>query len=154
MRGFTLIELLVTLALIAILASVTVPLAQVSIQRNKEQDLRQALREIRNALDAYKQAGDEGRIFRAADASGYPASLQTLVAGVPDIKDPHGQKIFFLRRIPRDPMNEDEQTSADATWGKRSYRSEADNPRPGEDVYDVYSLSDKSGSNGTPYRSW
>lgn len=152
-RGFTLIEMLVTLSLIAILASVVAPLAQVSHQRSKEQELKQALREIRSALDDYKQAVAEGRVYQPADASGYPPDLATLAAGVPDIKDPRGHKLYFLRRIPADPMADAALPPA-ATWGLRSYRSEPDNPRPGEDVYDVYSLSDKTGLNGRPYREW
>lgn len=154
MRGFTLIEMLVTLTLIAILASVVVPLAQVSMQRNQEQELKLALREIRTALDNYKQAADDGRIFKSADETGYPANLLVLVEGVPDLKDPRGRKLFFLRRIPRDPMNKDDALAADATWGKRSYHSEAKAPTEGEDVYDVYSLSTKSGINGIPYKEW
>jgi len=154
LRGFTLIEMLVTLTLIAILASVVVPLAQVSMQRNQEQELKLALREIRTALDNYKQAADDGRIFKSADDTGYPAQLALLVEGVPDLKDPRGRKLFFLRRIPRDPMNQDESLTADATWGKRAYRSEANAPAAGEDVYDVYSLSMKTGMNGIAYKEW
>lgn len=153
-RGFTLIELMVTVALVAILASVVAPLAQVSVQRSKEQDLKLALREIRVGIDAYRQAVDLGRIYRSVDATGYPESLTVLVEGVPDLKDPKGRKIYFLRRLPRDPFNLDENLKAEATWGKRSYRSDADDPREGEDVYDVYSLSEKSGLNGSPYREW
>lgn len=152
--GFTLIELVVTVALVAILASVIVPLAQVGVQRGKEQDLKLALREIRAAIDGYKQAVDDGRIYRSIDATGYPPSLQVLVDGVPDLKDPKGRKMYFLRRIPRDPMNADATLGADATWGKRSYRSDADNPQEGDDVYDVYSLSQQTGLDGRPYREW
>ncbi|MDI1300981.1 MAG: type II secretion system protein [bacterium] len=154
LRGFTLIELMVTVALVAILASVVAPLAQVSMQRSKEQDLKLALREIRIGIDAYKQAVDSGRIYRSADTTGYPPSLAALVEGMPDLKDPKGRKIYFLRRLPRDPLNSDENLKADATWGKRSYRSDADDPREGDDVYDVYSLSEKTGLNGRPYREW
>ena len=154
LRGFTLIEMLVTLTLIAILASVVVPLAQVSMQRNQEQELKLALREIRTALDNYKQAADDGRIFKSADDTGYPAQLALLVEGVPDLKDPRGRKLFFLRRLPRDPMSQDESLTADATWGKRAYRSEANAPAAGEDVYDVYSLSTKTGMNGIAYKEW
>lgn len=153
-RGFTLIEMLVTLSLIAILASVVVPLAQVSVQRSKEQDLKSALREIRAALDAYKQAADEGQVAKAADASGYPPDLSTLVRGVTDLKDPRGRKLYFLRRVPADPMADDGKQPPESTWGKRSYRSEPDDPREGEDVYDVYSLSTATGLNGRPYREW
>lgn len=153
-QGFTLIELMVTVAIVAILASVIVPLTQVSVQRSKEQDLKLALREIRTAIDAYKQAVDEGRIYRSIDTTGYPASLEMLVQGVPDLKDAKERKIYFLRRVPRDPMSADASLPAAATWGKRSYRSEPDNPREGEDVYDVYSLSERKGLDGRPYREW
>lgn len=153
-RGFTLIEMMVTVAIVAILASVVVPMTQVSVQRSKEQELKLALREIRSGIDAYKQAVDAGHVYRSLDASGYPASLDVLVQGVPDLKDAKGRKMYFLRRIPRDPFNPDESLTADATWGKRSYRSEPDNPQEGDDIYDVYSLSERSGMNGRPYREW
>lgn len=153
-RGFTLIEMMVTVAIIAILASVVVPMTQVSVQRSKEQELKLALREIRSAIDAYKQAVDAGHIYRSLDATGYPASLDVLVQGVPDLKDAKGRKMYFLRRIPRDPFNPDETLAAEATWGKRAYRSEPDNPQEGDDIYDVYSRSERSGMNGRPYREW
>lgn len=153
-KGFTLIEMLVTLTLVALLAMVTVPLAQVGMQRNQEQELKLALREIRQAIDAYKRAVDEGRVSRSAEDSGYPPNLDALVGGVPDVKDPRGRNIYFLRRIPRDPMSTDDALPPAATWGTRSYRSEPDNPQAGDDVYDVYSLSARTGLNGTPYRMW
>ena len=154
LRGFTLIEMLVTLSLIAILASVVLPIAQLNSQRSQEQDLKLALREIRSAIDAYKQAADQGRIYRSADTTGYPPNLQILVDGVADLKDPRGRKLFFLRRIPRDPLNKETHLLAEATWGKRAYRSEANAPAEGEDVYDVYSLSPKTGLNGITYKEW
>lgn len=146
-KGFTLIELLVTVAIVAVLASVALPLNELVAQRAKEQDLRRALREIREAIDAYKLAADEGRIERKADASGYPERLEVLVEGVPDRKDPKGGKLYFLRRIPADPMGGGE-------WGLRSYASPADAPEEGKDVYDVYSKSMETGLNGIPYRLW
>lgn len=153
-RGFTLIELMVTVTIVAILASVVVPLTQVSAQRSQEQELKLALRDIRRGIDAYKQAVDAGRVHRSIDTTGYPESLQVLVQGAPDLKDPRGRKIYFLRRLPRDPLHPDESLAAEATWGKRSYASGPDDPREGDDVYDVYSLSDRKGLNGRPYREW
>ncbi len=153
-KGFTLVELMVTVVLVTILASVVVPLTQVSVQRGKEQELLLALREIRDAIDAYKAAVDEGRVFRSVNASGYPESLDVLVDGVSDLKDVKGRKIYFLRRIPRDPFADSRIHRAVDTWGKRSYASEPDDPREGEDVYDVFSRSPKVGLNGQPYREW
>ena len=154
-KGFTLIELVMTVAIIGLLATVTLPLAEVSLQHSKEQELRLALRQIREGLDAYKQAAEDGRITLSAGKSGYPASLSLLVEGMPDAKNPLNQNIiYFMRRIPRDPMATDPTLSGEDTWGKRSYQSSADDPQEGEDVFDVYSLSPNAGLNGIPYRNW
>jgi general secretion pathway protein G len=145
-KGFTLIELVITVAIVAVLASVAMPLNELVAQRAKEQDLRRALREMRAALDAYKQASDEGRILKRVGESGYPKRLEDLVQGVEDQKSVKKERLFFLRRIPADPFGE--------TWGKRSYASPPDDPREGDDVFDVYSLAPGAGLNGRPYREW
>jgi general secretion pathway protein G len=153
-RGFTLIELLITVAIIATLASIAMPLSELAVQRAKEAELRKALRDIRDALDTYKRASDEGRIVRAADQSGFPPALQVLVEGVTDARSPSGAKIYFLRRIPRDPMAESPEAPAASTWRLRSYVSPPDKPAPGKDVFDVTSASTRMGLNGIPYREW
>lgn len=153
-HGFTLMELLVTLAILAVLASAVLPLARASAQRSQEQELRIALREIRDGIDAYKRAVDEGKVERAADASAYPKTLEDLAKGVEDRTSPIKRKLYFLRRVPRDPFCACPQSDAADTWGLRSYKSEPDNPQQGDDVYDVYSKSTGIGLNGIPYREW
>jgi len=152
--GFSLIELMVTLAILALLASMAVPFAQLVQQRHKETELRDALRQIRTALDAYKQSVREGRIDSPADGSGYPPDLDVLWQGVADKTKPDATRIYFLRRLPRDPFYPDAVASPAETWGQRSYASPPDMPSPGRDVFDVYSLSPATGLNGVPYREW
>lgn len=143
-----------TVAIVATLAAIGLPLAELSVQRHREQDLRAALREIRTAIDAYKLAADQGRIVKSADESGYPPSLDALVRGVEDMRSKEREKIYFLRRLPRDPTFPDPNVPAAATWGKRSYASPPDAPREGKDVYDVYSLTPGTGLNGVEYIDW
>jgi len=145
-RGFTLIELVIAVAIVAVLASAALPLNELVVQRAKEQDLRRALREIRTAIDAYKQASDEGRILKRVGESGYPKRLEDLVEGVEDQKSAKREKMYFLRRLPPDPFGE--------PWAKRSYSSPPDDPREGDDVFDVYTLAPGKGINGRAYKEW
>jgi general secretion pathway protein G len=146
MKGFTLIELVIAVAIVAILASAALPLNELVVQRAKEQDLRRALREIRAGLDAYKQAYDDKRILNKVGESGYPKRLEDLAEGVEDLKNPKRERIYFLRRVPPDPFG--------GPWGKRAYASPPDDPREGEDVFDVFSLAPGKGINGRLYREW
>jgi general secretion pathway protein G len=172
--GFTLIELMIVVVIMAILATVAMPLRELMVKREKEQVLRTGLRQIRGAIDAYKQAVDDGRIKvddgrikvddgrikKIEEKSGYPARLEDLFIGVTDSKNSEKKYIFFLRRLPRDPMFQDldvagvERTPDVDTWGKRSYESPPDNPQEGEDVFDVFSRSEFIGLNGIPYNKW
>jgi general secretion pathway protein G len=146
-HGFTLIELMIVVAIVSLLATIALPLAELTVQRNKEADLRHALRDIREAIDAYKRAADEGAIEKKADESGYPPTLAALVDGVPDKRAGREEsRIYFLRRVPADPFGE--------SWGLRSYASSAREPQEGKDVFDVYSRSVDAGLNGIPYREW
>jgi general secretion pathway protein G len=153
-RGFHLVEIIITVAIVSILGMMAAPSLQLAAQRQKEQDLRVALRQIRTAIDAYHQAAVEKRIEVSTDNTGYPANLEVLVKGVADISKPDNQMIYFIRRLPRDPMHPDKTLSAAETWGVRSYASPADAPEEGEDVFDVYSLSEATGLNNVPYRDW
>lgn len=153
-KGYSLIELMVVLAIMATLASIGMPLAELAKQRNKEEELRRSLRTIRTALDRYKQLVDLGKIERASDGSGYPPTLAVLTEGVTDISSPRGRKIYLLRQLPRDPFAQGESLDAGATWALRSYESPPGDPRPGKDVFDVRSSSPLVGLNGIPYREW
>jgi general secretion pathway protein G len=147
MKGFTLIELLITVAILALLASAALPLAELTVQRNREEELRRSLRDVRDAIDAYKRASDEGLIERPADKSGYPPTLAVLAEGAVDKRKPKDARIYFLRRVPRDPVSGE-------PWGLRSHASPPDSPREGDDVFDIYSKSDGVGLNGVAYREW
>jgi general secretion pathway protein G len=153
-RGFTLIELVITLAIAGLLASAAMPLAQLVAQREKEAELRAALRDIRTALDAYRTAAQSGHVTQELGASGYPPDLQSLYIGVPDQSSVKQASLYFIRRIPRDPFFPDGSVPAEQTWGLRSYKSPPDEPQPGDDVYDIYSLASGTGLNGVPYRDW
>jgi len=154
-RGFTIIELVITVAIISLLATAVVPSAQLVYQRERESELRASLRTIRAAIDAWKLASDTGHIKKELDKSGYPPDLQSLVDGVDDGGSAkEGVKIYFLRRLPRDPFWPDATTPAADTWGLRSYASPPDDPQPGDDVYDVHSRSSRVGLNGVAYRVW
>ena len=152
--GFTLIELVITVAIVGLLASAAFPLASMAIEREKESELRAALRDIRGAIDAYKDAVDQGRVIVEADKSGYPPDLKALYEGVEDATSAQKAMIYFLRRLPRDPFFPDGTAAAADTWGLRSYASPPEDPQPGDDVYDVYSLAKGKGLNGVPYHDW
>lgn len=149
-RGYTLIELMAVLAILSVLALGVMPLAERVQQREREQDLRRALWTLRDALDAYKKAVDHGHIARTPGGSGYPPNLNVLVEGVADAQ---GQTRYFLRRMPRDPFAPQDH-APEATWALRSYASSPDAPQEGSDVFDVYSRSPLTGSNGVPLRAW
>lgn len=153
-RGFTLIEMLVTVTIVGILSSIALPINELVVQRNKEQELRSSLRQIREAIDAYKHAADEGKIAKSIGQSGYPRSLEDLVAGIELINDPKNGRIYFLRKIPRDPFVPDADIRPEQTWSKRSYQSRPDTPQEGDDIFDVYTRSTGIGLNGIPYREW
>ena len=151
-RGFTFIELLVVTTILIVLASAIMPLARVTLQREREAELRRALREMRTAIDKYKDAVDTGQIGGTdirAGSEGYPAELDTLVEGVTKANDASGIKLKFLRRIPIDPMTH----STD--WGKRSYQDKADSTSwGGQNVYDVFSKAEGKALDGTKYKDW
>ena len=157
-KGFSYIELVFSVAILALLATAATPYLEKTIQRKKEAQLHENLREIRTAIDAYKAAFDAGKIAKNIGDSGYPKQLDDLANGVIDITDPQKKKLRFIRNISADPMfattNNSKEISPAATWGKRSYDSDDTNPREGADVFDVYSLNTQAGLNGVPYQKW
>lgn len=153
-NGFSIIELVVVLAVLGILASVAVPLAELSSTRRKEAELQRALWEVRDAIDAYKRAVEEGQINPRPTVSGYPPTLSALVEGAPTTDAKGRRELYFLRRVPRDPFHPTSDAPPETTWGLRSYDSPPARPKAGDDVYDVYSLSGSVALNGRPYREW
>lgn len=148
-RGLTLVELIVAFTILALLTTMSVPLARYRVQRDKEKDLRYALREIRKAIDDYKDASIQGKIEVKLGSEGYPESLEQLVEGVKLQQSAEGKKIKFLRRIPLDPMTNTRD------WGKRSTQ---DDPKSqswgGQNVFDIYTKSMDHARDGTPYSEW
>jgi general secretion pathway protein G len=151
-RGFTFIELLVVSALLLILASAAMPLAKVTMQRQREAELRRGLREIRTAIDKFKDAVDTGQIGSTdirAGSEGYPPDLETLVEGVSAAGDASGRKLKFLRKVPFDPMTNSTE------WGMRSYQDRPDSRSwGGQNIYDVYTKSEGVALDGTKYKDW
>ncbi len=151
-RGYTFIELIVVTTIILILASAVQPLAKVAVQRQKETELRRVLREMRNAIDKFKDAADAQMIPATElkpNSEGYPPDLETLIEGVSVANDATGRKLKFLRRIPLDPM------TGTTEWGMRSYQDKPDATRwGGQNVYDVFTTSEGTGLDGTKYRDW
>jgi general secretion pathway protein G len=151
-RGFTFLELVIVTTILLILAATVVPLAQVTSQRQRETELRRSLREMRTALDRFKDAVDQGLIpmteLEPAN-EGYPPDLETLVDGVSVANDASGRKLKFLRRVPVDPMTKDTE------WGLRSYQDDPDSTSwGGQNVYDVYTTSEGTALDGTKYKDW
>lgn len=150
--GYTFVELLVVSVIVLILASAVLPLARVTVQRTREAELRRVLREMRTAIDRYKDAVDQGVIGGTqvrVGSEGYPPDLETLVEGVPVQNDASGRKLKFLRRIPIDPL------TRSTDWGLRSYQDRPDATSwGGQNVFDVYTKSQGIGLDGTKYREW
>jgi general secretion pathway protein G len=144
-RGFTVVELIVAMTILMILTAAAVPVVRVTIQRNKERDLRRALWEMRDSIDRYKDAADRGAFQVKVDSQGYPPDLDTLVKGV----DSNGKKMRFLRRIPVDPM------TGKTEWGLRSMQDDADSDSwGGQSVFDVYTKSEGTALDGSKYKTW
>ncbi len=145
-RGFTLLELIVTATILSILTLMALPLARVTIQREREKELRAALWEMRDAIDRYKDAADRQAFQTKVDSNGYPPDLETLVKGV---EAQGGKKIRFLRSIPVDPMTKSKE------WGMRSMQDDPDSDSfGGQSVFDVYTKSTGTGLDGTKYKDW
>jgi general secretion pathway protein G len=145
-RGFTLLELIVAATILSILTMMALPLARVTIQREREKQLRTALWEMRDAIDRYKDATDRQMFQIKVDSGGYPPDLETLAKGV---EAQGGKKIRFLRSIPIDPMTKSKE------WGLRSMQDDPDSDSwGGQSVFDVYSKSDGTALDGTKYKDW
>jgi general secretion pathway protein G len=151
-RGFSFVELLVVTTIVLILASAIQPLAKVTVQRTREAELRRVLREMRTAIDKFKDSADAGMIPTTelkANSEGYPPELDILVEGVSVANDASGRKLKFLRRIPIDPM------TGEAEWGLRAYQDKPDTTSwGGQNVFDVRSLSSGTALDGTKYKDW
>ena len=157
-NGYSLVELLAVLAILGVLVTMAMPLAEMSAERAREQELKRALWEIRDALDAYHEARLLGAIpaVASADPTGpaYPPDLHALTQLQPDLRvTHHGEFLRFLRRVPRDPFA-DPAVESEQSWGLRGYLSEANKPLPGAEVYDVYSRSPGTALNGVPLSQW
>ena len=150
--GYSFVELLIVTAILFILASAVMPLAQVTSQRQRESELRSALRQMRTAIDKFKDAVDQGRIAQtevSPGSEGYPPDLETLVEGVSVQNDQSGAKLKFLRRIPKDPMTNGTE------WGLRAYQDKPDSTSWGRgNVFDVYTKSSATALDGTKYKDW
>lgn len=147
-RGYTMVEMVVVCALLVIVAAVALPTAKYSIKRGKEMELRQALRQMRNAIDEFKRYSDAGLIPVELGTDGYPSELEILIEGV-EVIGQIDKSVRFLRRIPVDPM------TGEAEWGLRSFQDDFDSDSwGGENVFDVYSLSEGVGLEGVPYQEW